>query len=66
MSRAFNPREMSDEALKELIDNNLCPMCLGELDTGWECNDCGYDAQFIAKCLSTTEPLTRPGKGADA
>ncbi len=25
--------------------NNLCPECGGELDTGWECNDCGYDAR---------------------
>lgn len=21
-----------------------CPKCGGELDTGWECNSCGYDA----------------------
>jgi len=20
-----------------------CPTCAGELDTGWECNDCGRD-----------------------
>lgn len=24
---------------------DLCPECGGELDTGWECNDCGYDAR---------------------
>jgi hypothetical protein len=23
---------------------DVCPKCLGDLDTGWECNDCGYDA----------------------
>lgn len=23
---------------------NECPECGGPLDTGWECNDCGYDA----------------------
>jgi ribosomal protein L37AE/L43A len=28
-----------------LADADLCPRCLGELDTGWECNDCGYDAK---------------------
>jgi ribosomal protein L37E len=26
------------------IKNDLCPECGGELDTGWECNDCGFDA----------------------
>lgn len=25
--------------------DDLCPQCGGELDTGWECNDCGYDAR---------------------
>lgn len=24
---------------------DLCPQCGGELDTGWECNKCGYDAK---------------------
>lgn len=28
-------------------DQDRCPECGGELDTGWECNDCGYDAQPI-------------------
>lgn len=28
-----------------LILDNVCPRCLGELDTGWECNDCDYDAR---------------------
>lgn len=23
---------------------DMCPKCGGELDTGWECNKCGYDA----------------------
>ena len=22
-----------------------CPQCGGELDTGWECNSCGFDAR---------------------
>ncbi len=26
-----------------LIEDNICPMCLGELDTGYECNKCNYD-----------------------
>lgn len=25
----------------------LCPRCGGELDTGFECNDCGYDALWL-------------------
>lgn len=24
---------------------DICPECGGELDTGWECNDCKYDAR---------------------
>lgn len=27
------------------IANDECPECGGELDTGWECNDCGFDAR---------------------
>jgi tRNA(Ile2) C34 agmatinyltransferase TiaS len=23
---------------------DICPECGGELDTGWECNSCGFDA----------------------
>lgn len=42
--RVTNPRELSDIACIELIKENICPICLGELDTGWECNSCGYDA----------------------
>lgn len=26
------------------IERDICPECGGELDTGWECNDCGFDA----------------------
>lgn len=28
--------------------NDTCPECAGALDTGWECNDCGYDARDLA------------------
>lgn len=28
-----------------LVEEDVCPKCLGELDTGWECNSCGYDAR---------------------
>jgi hypothetical protein len=31
-----------------LIAEDHCPKCLGELDTGWECNECGFDAiEFV-------------------
>lgn len=29
---------------RSLARRDICPQCGGELDTGWECNDCGYDA----------------------
>lgn len=35
-------------SLKEIVDRDQCPECLGSLDTGWECNDCGFDAMDIA------------------
>lgn len=28
---------------------NICPECGGELDTGWECNACGFDAMLDAR-----------------
>jgi tRNA(Ile2) C34 agmatinyltransferase TiaS len=30
---------------RHMIKNDQCPECRGHLDTGWECNACGYDAQ---------------------
>jgi len=29
---------------RQLVKQDICPQCGGELDTGWECNDCGFDA----------------------
>ncbi len=29
---------------QELIQQDICPECYSELDTGYECNDCGFDA----------------------
>lgn len=29
----------------EKIANDECPECDGELDTGYECNKCGFDAR---------------------
>jgi ribosomal protein L37AE/L43A len=30
---------------RALARDDICPECGWELDTGWECNECGYDAQ---------------------
>lgn len=39
---------------------NMCPKCGGELDTGWECNSCGYDAfphvQAVQQCGKMNTP----------
>lgn len=29
---------------KRLINNDVCPECGGELDTGFECSFCAFDA----------------------
>jgi hypothetical protein len=34
---------------RERVARDQCPVCPGELDTGWECNDCGFDARLIAR-----------------
>ncbi len=31
------------------MDDDVCPMCLGRLDTSWECLDCGFDAMSLAE-----------------
>lgn len=36
---------MKPEPIEKLAHKDICPRCRGELDTGWECNDCGYDAK---------------------
>lgn len=45
--RGWNePKPKNEPGLADLLaSEDVCPRCLGELDTGWECNDCGYDAQ---------------------
>lgn len=46
-NRAMCPKH--DYARKPVSVNQMaredrCPHCGGELDTGFECNDCGFDA----------------------
>ena len=35
----------SKEHRELLIAEDRCPECGGELDTGWECNTCSFDAE---------------------
>jgi methionyl-tRNA synthetase len=37
----------SGETFRRSVEalHDRCPKCGGELDTGWECNDCGHDAR---------------------
>lgn len=37
-------RTQSPILRRSLARRDICPECRGSLDTGWECNDCGYDA----------------------
>lgn len=39
--------EWSGETPAELVAKDICPRCLGPLDTGWECNNCGFDAMRL-------------------
>lgn len=39
----------SQAVRKQMAQEDCCPQCGGELDTGWECNDCGYDAAILTR-----------------
>lgn len=46
--RTFNgaPFPLRIHTLRRVAaSRDICPECGGELDTGWECNDCRYDAR---------------------
>jgi hypothetical protein len=45
----------SVEAREFWVSRDRCPECGGELDTGCECNECGFDAEPIRKRIPTTE-----------
>lgn len=38
---------------RALARDDTCPQCGWELDTGWECNECGYDARNEASARAT-------------
>lgn len=39
------PVKLADAIAK--AEDDICPKCNGALDTGWECNDCGFDAMTL-------------------
>lgn len=43
-------RKMTRDELS--VRDDKCPRCGGELDTGWECNRCGFDAFPIALLIN--------------
>lgn len=45
---------LSEEAIRILVEEDRCPVCLGEL-TGWECNECGYDAFPIGQSMGVID-----------
>jgi tRNA(Ile2) C34 agmatinyltransferase TiaS len=45
----------SAAARRSFARRDKCPQCGGELDTGWECDDCGYDARREATIRLVTE-----------
>lgn len=47
----------------ELIREDKCPDCGGELDTGWECNSCGADFRAQARTLADRRSLLGAVKG---
>jgi tRNA(Ile2) C34 agmatinyltransferase TiaS len=60
MSAASFP--LSSQALRQFYARrDICPECGGELDTGWECLRCGYDAQRDAQLsVVQIEPEPKP------
>ena len=45
------------ELRRAVAHENICPECGGELDTGWECNACNYDAMQEAQSASNVDIL---------
>lgn len=49
-----------EELEQKIVALDLCPRCPGELDTGWECNSCGFDAKAIHDALMDKERQSVP------
>lgn len=39
-------------AVQAKVKEDRCPKCDGELDTGWECSSCGFDALPLVQVAS--------------
>jgi len=37
------------DQIAKVLNQEICPLCDGELDTGWECGDCNFDALPIVQ-----------------
>jgi len=59
-SRCFPVKEKEHrEAFVACLE--ACPECGGELDTGWECNRCGFDAQPEMRASPAREKIEDMG-----
>lgn len=57
------------EAHRKVNALNRCPQCNGDLDTGWECTACGYDASSHVVSeprILTAEKLREEAEKAEA
>lgn len=43
---------------RSLARQMICPECGGSLDTGWECNDCQYDAMIEATTTASENVIS--------
>lgn len=56
-------------ALRRILLNEphgICPECGQQVDTGWECTECGFDGRdeaYPPERRATPSPLTEKGKG---
>jgi hypothetical protein len=51
---------------RSLARRDICPECGGELDAGYECNDCDYDAKTEATTTADPGVISAEHLKADA
>lgn len=52
-SRAIVKWPVQSKAIRlQMIKEDVCPECGGELDTGFECNNCEFDATFERRLVA--------------
>lgn len=49
LSQTYRFPVISLAVRKAIALDDYCPECGGELDTGWECNACGFDAKPLVQ-----------------